>query len=224
MLWKITNFSSSVAPPSARAAPTTHDPNPRTRSAFFKLSDDDKSRSRLYERLLQFEIPGTNQWTRFSLFNPPSPKHAVLAFFDSSKVYFWDIARLMEYQKFITSGGEVPKPQWLTAKRKAGNPGISGHAQSQREESVAFGSTNTETLNSSIEIEAIRMSYDEKYSMANPWRSLKAHKVETVPGVTSVGRQIAWSTNGEFCIVLGAPNIISVLSRWSKTETDITSE
>lgn len=218
MLWKITNFSSSVAPPTARAAPTTHDPKPRTRSAFFKLSDDDKPRSRLYERLLQFEIPGTNQWTRFSLFNPPSPKHPVLAFFDSSKVYFWDLARLLEYQKFITSGGEVPKPQWLTAKRKAGNPGILGHAQ--REDSVASGSTNTETLNS-VEIEAIRVGYDEKYSMTSPWRSLKAHKVETIPGVATVGRQIAWSANGEFCIILGAPNIISVLSRWSKTGTDI---
>lgn len=129
---------------------------------------------------------------------------------------------MVEYQKFITAPSEMPRPHWLTLKRcaekddKSEMSHLYGHIQ--RDESVASSSVNTlgtKTLATALEIETNREAWDEKYAMGNPWRSLKAHKVESIPRVTTVGRAVAWSDNGEFFVVVGSPNIISVLERWA---------
>lgn len=129
----------------------------------------------------------------------------------------------MEYQKFITSPETVPKPSWLSLKAQTKKFGKSdGHrllSQASVDESVASSSVcsfGTETFATAIDLEANRGAWDEKYSMGNPWKSLKAHKVESIPRVTSVGRAVAWSNNGEYCVVVGSSGIISVLERWGK--------
>ncbi|OBT66265.1 hypothetical protein VE03_04375 [Pseudogymnoascus sp. 23342-1-I1] len=234
VLWQIVGFSSSEEVPSDSAVPTTYDQSARTRSAFFRVPDSDKTGPRLYQRLLQFEMPGCNQWyMRFGLYTPfSSSNHPVLAMCNStSKVHFWDFSRFVDYQKFITSPETVPKPGWLGLKsqtKKSGKP--DGHRLFSRtpvDESVASSSVSSfsmETLATTFDIEANRDSWDEKYATGNPWKKLKAHKVEGIPRVTSVGRAVAWSGNGDFCVVVGSSGIISVLERWGKNTANITAE
>ncbi|KAL5348345.1 hypothetical protein ACLOAV_006827 [Pseudogymnoascus australis] len=230
VLWQITGFSSSTEVPSDSAAPTAYDQSARTRSAFSKVPEGDKTGPRLYQRLLQFATPGCNQWfMRFGLFTPFSTsQHAILAMCNStSKVHFWDLSRFVDYQKFITSPETVPKPGWLSLKSQPRKLGPRLVSQTSVDESVASSSLysfSTETLASSIDIEANRSFWDEKYATGNPWKSIKAHKVESIPRVTSAGRAIAWSGNGDFCVVVGSSGIISVLERWAKSAANITTE
>lgn len=170
---------------------------------------------------------------RFGLYTPcSSSKHPVLAKCNStSKVHFWDISRLVDYQKFITSPETVPKPSWLSLKsqtKKAGKSDWHGLlSQTPVDESVASSSVSsfsTETLASAIDIEANRSQWDEKYATGNPWKSLKAHKIESIPRVTTVGRAVAWSNDGDFCVVVGSSGIISVLERWARNMPNIKAE
>ncbi|OBT91285.1 hypothetical protein VE02_00285 [Pseudogymnoascus sp. 03VT05] len=231
VLWQITGFSSSAEIPSTSAAPTTYDQSAKTRSAFFKAPRGDKTAPRQYQRLLQFAIPQCNQWyMRFGLFSPySSSQHPVLAMCNSaSKVHFWDFSRLIKYKKFITSPETEPKPSWLTLKsqiKKSGkSEGIRLLSQTTVDESVSSSSVysfSTESLAAATDIEANRGVWDEKYATGNPWKSLKAHKVESIPRVTTVGRAVAWSDDGGFCVVVGSSGIISVLERWAKNIPNI---
>ncbi|OBT54495.1 hypothetical protein VE04_04188 [Pseudogymnoascus sp. 24MN13] len=231
VLWQITRFSSAAEVPTASAAPTTYDQSARTRSAFFKVPEGDKTAQRQYQRLLQFAIPQCNQWyMRFGMYTPYSSlRHPVLAMCNSaSKVFFWDLSRLVDYQKFITSPETVLKPNWLSLASQTKKSGKSDThrllSQTPIDESVATSSVSsfsTETFAAAIDIEANRGAWDEKYATGNPWKSLKAHKIESIPRVTSVGRAVAWSEKGDFCVVAGSSGIISVLERWAKNTPDI---
>ncbi|KFY36543.1 hypothetical protein V495_07807 [Pseudogymnoascus sp. VKM F-4514 (FW-929)] len=234
VLWQITRFTSSIGDISDLPAPTTYNQNARTRSAFFQAPEDDKTAPRLYKRLLQFAIPNCDQWfMRFSMYNPyATSRHPVLAMCNSvSKVFFWDLSRLIEYQEFIKSPETVPKPSWLSMKTQSKKSRRSdGHrllSQTPVDESVASSSVcsfSTETLATAIDIEANRSLWGEKYAMGDPWKSLKAHKVENIQRVTSVGRAVAWSDDGSFCVVAGSSGIISVLERWTKNTSIIKTE
>jgi polycomb protein EED len=158
-----------------------------------------------------------------------SPRHPVLAMCNSaSKVFFWDLSRLVDYQKFITSPETVLKPNWLSLASQTKKSGKSDThrllSQTPIDESVATSSVSsfsTETFAAAIDIEANRGAWDEKYATGNPWKSLKAHKIESIPRVTSVGRAVAWSEKGDFCVVVGSSGIISVLERWARNTPDI---
>lgn len=52
-----------------------------------------------------------------------------------------------------------------------------------------------------------------KYDMRDPLEKLEAHTVETVKGLTFTGRQVAWSTGGEWCVVVGSSGVIAILHR-----------
>ena len=161
-----------------------------------------------------------------------SSRHPVLAMCNSgSKVFFWDLSRLVDYQKFITSPETVPKPNWLGLKTQTKKSAkLDGHrliSQTPVDESVASGSVcsfSTETLATALDLETNRGPWDEKYATGNPWKSLQAHKVENIPRVTTVGRAVAWSDDGEFCVVVGSSGIISVLERWGRSIVSSASE
>lgn len=227
VLWQIVKFSSTADVPSTLATPATFSQGARTRSAFYKVPEGNKTGPGLYQRLLQFETPHCNQWfMRFGLYSPiSSSRNPVLAICNStSKVFFWDLSRLVEYQKYITAPTQVSKPNWLGLKPrnkkttdKSDKHRLFGHVPI--DESIASSSVssfNAEMLTATVDLETNRESWDEKYAAGNPWKSLKAHKVEVIPRVTSVGRGLAWSDNGDFCVVVGSSGIISVLERWAR--------
>lgn len=46
-------------------------------------------------------------------------------------------------------------------------------------------------------------------------KGLEAHKEVHIPKLRIYGRQVAWSVGGEWCVVVGSPNVIAVLGRAS---------
>ncbi|KAF7926120.1 uncharacterized protein EAE97_010420 [Botrytis byssoidea] len=124
VLWDITGFDSEGRPPSQDEAPTQHEAanGSATLTCFTDPTKNDP-----YVRLIEFSTPGTETaWIRFSLFegiplsNPstsivpdqnldpntglPQISHSILAIPAlGSKVYFWDLNRLVAYNKYLRS-------------------------------------------------------------------------------------------------------------------------
>ncbi|CAK7564840.1 MAG: hypothetical protein SEPTF4163_002743 [Sporothrix epigloea] len=61
--------------------------------------------------------------------------------------------------------------------------------------------------------------WNSKYNTNDPHTLVKAHKTETTKGLSAVGRQVAWSPEGEWCVVVGSNSRIMILQRWANSET-----
>jgi polycomb protein EED len=59
-------------------------------------------------------------------------------------------------------------------------------------------------------------TWAKRYAIGDPFEDLAAHKEEVVKGLGFVGRQIAWSRGGEWCVVVGSAGVIGVFERWRK--------
>jgi len=59
-------------------------------------------------------------------------------------------------------------------------------------------------------------TWESRYNADSPHRHLKAHKVESVKIQHFVGRQVGWSPDGQWCVVVGSANLAMVLHRWAK--------
>jgi polycomb protein EED len=59
-----------------------------------------------------------------------------------------------------------------------------------------------------------RSLWEKKYDMGDPLTELEAHQIETVKGLGFMGRQIAWSSDGQWCVVVGSAGVIAILQRW----------
>ncbi|KAK4193562.1 WD40-repeat-containing domain protein [Podospora australis] len=132
-----------------------------------------------------------------------------------------------------------PKPSWLLARRgkkptepKDSREGIKNAASfsgaaalAEREEMVSaspdpppaapadssgtatttLGGYNQETLN----------NWAEMYDLSNPVGLIRAHRVLQIDGAF-VGRQVGWSPEGEWCVVVGNNNRALIYQRWAK--------
>lgn len=58
--------------------------------------------------------------------------------------------------------------------------------------------------------------WEEKYAMRTPDAMIKPHRVEAIKGGTIVGRQVAWSPRGDWCVVVGSNNRAIILHRWAE--------
>ncbi|CAK7231478.1 hypothetical protein SBRCBS47491_007943 [Sporothrix bragantina] len=66
--------------------------------------------------------------------------------------------------------------------------------------------------------------WDSKYNTNDPHVLIKAHKTETTKGLSAVGRQVAWSPEGEWCVVVGSNSRVMILQRWANSEASHTAE
>jgi polycomb protein EED len=76
--------------------------------------------------------------------------------------------------------------------------------------SGAVGSSKTLDWDRSTE------EWEKRYAIVNPIQDLLAHKEEVVKGVGFCGRQVAWSGDGAWCVVVGSMGVWAVLQRWGK--------
>ncbi|ERS97924.1 hypothetical protein HMPREF1624_06095 [Sporothrix schenckii ATCC 58251] len=60
--------------------------------------------------------------------------------------------------------------------------------------------------------------WNSKYNANDPHVLVKAHKAETTKGLSAVGRQAAWSPEGEWCVVVGSNSRVMILQRWAKSD------
>ncbi|PSS25870.1 hypothetical protein M430DRAFT_134729 [Amorphotheca resinae ATCC 22711] len=229
VLWAISGFSSANPPPSPLSAPTTHDSARDTRSAF--TSPTSNPNTLQYTRLLQFAVPDSNiMFMRFGLYPGSATSNPVLAMCNTaSKVFFWDLARLEEYHDFLTNltaagtnptdANTPPRPSFLVPfrHRNRGPSALSrvrdtSPTDSTSTDSHSHSHTNTDTNNPPHSLE----TWAKRYAIGDPFEDLAAHKEEVVKGLGFVGRQIAWSRGGEWCVVVGSAGVIGVFERWRK--------
>jgi polycomb protein EED len=64
--------------------------------------------------------------------------------------------------------------------------------------------------------EKSREIWERRYGINDPFREVAAHKEEVLTKMTFVGRQVAWSRGGEWCVVVGSVGVIGVFERWRK--------
>lgn len=242
VLWSISGFSSTNPIPPPLSAPTAHDPDRDTRSAF-------TSSPLLYTRLVQFSIPDVDiMFMRFGLF--PGLKEGsrgpVLAMCNQySKVFFWDLSRLEEVWDY-TSAENASSP---TAQAQMAGLSFSSNSSGQENagarkrppflipfKSRVRGGKNptfsrvrdaspADSDHSSVpqldpserarsDQEKSKEVWAKRYGIEDAGRELQSHKEEVIKGLSITGRQVAWSRGGECCVVVGSSGIIAVFERW----------
>lgn len=243
MLWRIEGFSSDDPIPDALDAPTPTDMSKQTRSYFTPTVSP--SRPAMFTRLAQFATPdcGIQFFMRFRVFHAPG-KHPILAFANAkSRTMFWDFARFNSYAKYMADlkeaqkagrlprhegGGNnsngagagapaaVQKPSWLTVK-KSKKPVATAPAASvgMDKESMVSASPDPESVTGLGYSQRTLQEWAEMYDLSNPVRSIKAHRSLQIDG-GFVGRQVGWSPEGEWCVVVGNGNRALIYHRWGK--------
>lgn len=240
VLWRIEGFSSADPPPSPDVAPTAHDTSRLTRSAFTPSTS--ASGQAQYTRLLQFHTPGCGPqfFMRFSMFHVAG-HHPMLGFCNaSSRIFFWDLARLTSYHEYVSAVRDpdrdksvpVPRPDWLKPiahrKKAADSRPADSRSRVAREANRDKDSDRDSSLYTTgtpdpdkIELLSAEYSTDtiddweKKYNMDDPHNLLKPHKVEITKGFSIVGRQVAWSPEGEWCVIVGSDNRAIIMQRWA---------
>lgn len=61
-----------------------------------------------------------------------------------------------------------------------------------------------------MEWEKTREKWGEKYEMRDAFKGIEAHREEMVKGIAFTGRQVAWSADGEWCVVCGSGGVVVV--------------
>lgn len=225
VLWKIEGFSSQDPPPPQSMAPTTINPANLTRSAFSPGVSAECPAP--YTRLIEFQTLGCGPqfFMRFKLHFVPD-QHPILAFCNANgKIYFWDFEQITGFHDYVNAvkrpkrDGEeaVPKPSWLPAITHRANTNGKA-APTVREKKAADKAHRTELeqipeLRAQYNQETLQ-TWDGKFTVGNPQVPLKPHKIENCGASTFVGRQVAWSPGGEWCVVVGSSNFALVFQRW----------
>lgn len=233
VLWRIEGFSSEDPPPSPSSAPTAHDQSRTTRSAFAPSSTTPSQ----WMRLLQFETKncGVQFFLRFSLHHVYG-QHPILCFCNAkNEIMMWDMARLTAYQDFVSSlqgldreaaaAKLAVRPPWLIpAHHKVRKvPDAPRDEEAQKAAAMAIMRpvghrdpfTVEELLLQSYSRETVDM-WQSRYDISNPHKMIKPHKSEGLNGPVFVGRQVAWSPDGSWCVVVGSRNHAVIFQRWAK--------
>ncbi|KAK4231268.1 WD40-repeat-containing domain protein [Podospora fimiseda] len=243
VLWQIEGFSSDDPIPSPLQAPTPIDMAKQTRSFFAPALSN--ARPTMFTRLAQFHTPdcGVQFYMRFRMFHAPG-KHPVLAFANAkSRTFFWDMARFPAYKKYMAEleaqysqhnkvVNGLQRPGWLTTKRSkkpAADPSAKGDAANKGDTAIglrSFAATGDKDsmVSASPDPESATtwgynqetlQAWSEMYDMSNPVEFIRPHRVLTIDG-SFVGRQVAWSPEGEWCVVVGNNNRALIYQRWQK--------
>ncbi|GAB1318790.1 hypothetical protein MFIFM68171_09000 [Madurella fahalii] len=249
VLWRIEGFSSDDPVPDPLDAPTPTDVAKQTRSYFNPTPSP--SRPAMFTRLAQFATPdcGVQFFMRFRMFHAPG-KHPVLAFANAkSRTMFWDFARFGSYANYMAELKEaqkagrllengngnngvpaVQKPSWLVAKRSKKTVGVAAVAAAAAgapsvggdKESMVSASPDPESVTVLGHSQRTLQEWAEMYDLSNPVGSIKAHRSLQIDG-GFVGRQVGWSPEGEWCVVVGNGNRALIYQRWGKEKGAATS-
>jgi polycomb protein EED len=198
LIWRIEDFDSSVEPP--ERAPTTHEFRP-TRSAW----------GGGYQVLFQLEAPKTVPfYIRFGLFHAPYQRPILAIGNNESKIYFWDLQSLEEWD---TNDGEESREK-ARNKSKAKAKARGSVKLGPREMSIASSTaTGQSPAPAEVNVQFSNSKAMQKFRVDDPFRLLLAHAESIVPKVSFAARQVAWSNGGEWMVVVGDQGMIAVFSR-----------
>ena len=166
---------------------------------------------------------------RFKVYEAPN-RHPILAFCNAkSKTFFWDLARLTSYHEFMAAlnnpkrdkDSHIERPAWLNVKqqRKQMNNVARVREPSDKDSMASVGpSSDPENESGKGITPKSNSGWDELYGISHPHdHPIKPHKTVGVGGESQfVGRQVAWSPGGEWCVVVGSQNRALIFQRWAK--------
>lgn len=118
----------------------------------------------------------------------------------------------------------VQKPSWLMVKKakRTAAAVVADTASGLR--SVAVGGDKESMVSASPDPEGVTplshsretlQAWAEMYDLSNPVGNIKPHRALQVDG-GFVGRQVGWSPEGEWCVVVGNGNRALIYQRWGK--------
>jgi polycomb protein EED len=209
IMWKIDGFSSdgtdipnapiptSVAITSSTPVTIPTDSTSRTRSAW----------GGRFQRLLQFELPNTNQfYMRFSIFHELGCHPILAAGNEKSKAFFWDLQRLEEAGTG-DDGNQTNKTNPLGLPRHVREGSTSSNASS----AISAGSATTKGKRKKVK------EQPRDRGIGDPFLSIKAHKIIEIPKYIAFPfRHFGWSRDGQWCVGVGDSGLINVFHRWEK--------
>ena len=158
---------------------------------------------------------------RFSLFAAAGARPILAVGNDRSKVYFWDLQSLEEWEgedpAAVAEEGAVVaavKPMAGVGTRGRGRVGGRkgvARAVTKREESIASSSVTGSASAAGGGKKASTAA--QKFAVDDPFRALRHHEKCTVPKVTFAVRQIAWSVGGEWMVAVGDQGMVALFKR-----------
>ncbi|KAF3767864.1 WD40 repeat-like protein, partial [Cryphonectria parasitica EP155] len=230
VLWRIEGFDSEDPPPPPSTAPTAHDQTRMTRSAFAPANASSQ-----WQRLLQFETKncGVQFFLRFSLHHVDR-QHPILCFCNArNEIMWWDMMRLTAYQDFINSlcvpgvgpDARSAKPSWLLPAHHK-SKGLGPPLDEEGEKTVSAAIMRPVPRKDRFDVEDVLRNegfnmqtiklWQSRFDTSNPNKLIKPHRQELLQGPPFVGRQVAWSLDGCWCVVVGSRNHAVIFQRWAK--------
>lgn len=237
VLWRIEGFNSEDPPPSPSSAPTAHDQSRTTRSAFAPPTTTPSQ----WMRLLQFETKncGVQFFLRFSLHHVHD-QHPILCFCNAkNEIMMWDFTRLTAYQDFVNglqglqdheaaaaaAAKLAARPPWLVPAHHKVRKVSEAPREEEAQRQAAAAIMRPVGHRDPFSVEALLLQsysretvdlWQSRYDISNPHKLIRPHKSEGLNGPVFVGRQVAWSPDGCWCVVVGSRNHAVIFQRWAK--------
>jgi polycomb protein EED len=206
ILWKIDEFNSDSADVPDAPIPTSNAVTSRT-PVTVPANSASGTRSAWngrFQRLLQFELPNTTQfYIRFSIFHELGRHPLLVAGNEKSKAFFWDLQRL---EKSGTGEDGIDAQAKLLGLPRHVREGSSSSIASS---AISAGSNTTKAKRKKTK------EQPRDQGIANPFLSIKAHKIIEVPKYTAFPfRHFAFSGDGQWTVGVGDSGLINVFHRW----------
>ncbi|WPG98803.1 WD40-repeat-containing domain protein [Acrodontium crateriforme] len=229
LLWKIEGFDSSLPAPAEPPVPSA---GKSTRSSL-----PHSPQSRGFQRLLTFDMPGTNLfYQRFGLLDTPGMRPILAMGNQLSKFLFWDLQVLEEGIDLVDAarlkkgrGSRKPKLGTITI-----DPALNRVSGLKRDTSIGMSSDGIGNQSVSASSPALSPApADRKYQLADPFTPIKPHRV-IIPTTNYSkdhfsAKSIAFSPDGSWMVGVGDKGMVCVFNRdkdvvWSIPPTNPASE
>ncbi|KAH7379516.1 WD40-repeat-containing domain protein [Pyrenochaeta sp. MPI-SDFR-AT-0127] len=212
ILWRIEGFHSErseIPPPPIPTSGAVYSTTPVTIPAN-SISDTRSAWGGRFQRLLQFELPYTNQfYIRFSIFHELGRHPILVAGNEKSKTFFWDLQRLEE----AGTGDDVS----LSEGTKGFPSGVPRHVREDSSTSNASSAISAISSTVTKTKQKIAKEQPRDRGICDPFRSIRAHKIVEIPKYNAFPlRHFSWSRDGQWCVGVGDCGLINVFNRWEK--------
>lgn len=207
IMWKIDGFSSDSEDVPDAPIPTSIAISSET-PATIPANSTSNTRSAWggrFQRLLQFELPATNNfYMRFSIFHELGRHPVLAAGNEKSKAFFWDLQQL-ESAGIGDGGSQSSKALPLALPQHVREASVSSNASS----AISTGSGTTKGRRKKKKDQEPKRNR----GIGDPFSSIRAHEIIEVPKYNFPFRHFGWSRCGQWVVGVGDSGLISVFYR-----------
>jgi polycomb protein EED len=164
-----------------------------------------------FQRLLQFELPNTDEfYIRFALYHELGRHPILVAGNEKSKAFFWDLQRLENSGTGEDASHNTKVPHGLPRLVREGSFASTGSSAVS-----GGGSGATKAKKKKMkEKEKEKEQFCDR-GISDPFRSIKAHKIIEIPKYQAFPfRHFAFSRDGQWCVGAGDCGFVNVFHRW----------